>query len=254
LFKRKLRESSNGRLWRTPRGVLYVHRYGNSVWEAADGCEILVGAGEQLGTGWRPALRVLEAVPQDPETDAEAVGLAFQSVQLLASDYMAGLPLDLLRSSLEVAALFGSQQVASTPPRVSPGAPLSLLRMCTQKHAHTHTHRQSHLALYKFPCHVHMHMHAGSHTQLSRKILILPFSQPSGGCCSLRVPTGQPLPGVSPGSSLTPRHVHARARTHTHTHTEREREIERERERERGRERVQACHYVCGRTCTCPCP
>eukprot|EP00884_Botryococcus_braunii_P011071 jgi/Botrbrau1/19966/Bobra.0059s0082.1 len=71
---------------------------------------ILQRHGEQLGTGWRPALRVLEAVPQEGEVDTEAVGLAFQSVQLLASDYMAGLPLDLLRSSLEVAALFGSQQ------------------------------------------------------------------------------------------------------------------------------------------------
>lgn len=68
-------------------------------------------AGEQLGTGWRPALRLLEAVPQDPEVDSEAVGLAFQSVQLLSSDYMAALPLDLLRTSLEVAAIFGSQQV-----------------------------------------------------------------------------------------------------------------------------------------------
>ncbi len=73
-------------------------------------------AGEQLGTGWRPALRVLEAVPQDPEADTEAVGLAFQSVQLLASDFMAGLPLDLLRTSLEVAALFGSQQVGPRRP------------------------------------------------------------------------------------------------------------------------------------------
>lgn len=71
--------------------------------------------GEQLGTGWRPALRILEAVPQDPEVDSEAVGLAFQSVQLLSSDYMAALPLDLLRTSLEVAAIFGSQQVGHAP-------------------------------------------------------------------------------------------------------------------------------------------
>lgn len=67
-------------------------------------------AGEQLSTGWDPILRILEAVPE-VEEQAAVVGLAFQSVQLLASDYMSALPPQLLRKCLEVAALYGAQQV-----------------------------------------------------------------------------------------------------------------------------------------------
>lgn len=66
-------------------------------------------AGEQLSTGWDPILRILEAVPEAEE--GTSVGLAFQSVQLLASDYMSALPPSLLRKCLEVAALYGAQQV-----------------------------------------------------------------------------------------------------------------------------------------------
>lgn len=66
-------------------------------------------AGEQLSTGWDPVLRILEVVPEAEE--AASVGLAFQSVQLLASDYMSALPPSLLRKCLEIAALYGAQQV-----------------------------------------------------------------------------------------------------------------------------------------------
>ncbi|BDA41918.1 Protein MON2 homolog [Coccomyxa sp. Obi] len=70
--------------------------------------QILQRHGEQLSTGWDPILRILEAVPEAEE--AASVGLAFQSVQLLASDYMSSLPPSLLRKCLEVAALYGAQQ------------------------------------------------------------------------------------------------------------------------------------------------
>ncbi|EIE25629.1 hypothetical protein COCSUDRAFT_83636 [Coccomyxa subellipsoidea C-169] len=71
--------------------------------------QILQRHGEQLSTGWDPILRILEAVPE-VEEQAAVVGLAFQSVQLLASDYMSALPPQLLRKCLEVAALYGAQQ------------------------------------------------------------------------------------------------------------------------------------------------
>ena len=66
-------------------------------------------AGEQLSAGWEPLLRILEAVPEGG--DAACVSLAFQSVQLLASDYMSALPPPLLRQCLQAAALYGGQQV-----------------------------------------------------------------------------------------------------------------------------------------------
>ncbi len=56
-------------------------------------------------------LRLLEAVPGGG--DAAAVGLAFQSVQLLASDHMSALPPPLLRRCLAVVALYGGQQVCA---------------------------------------------------------------------------------------------------------------------------------------------
>ena len=76
--------------------------------------------GEQLSAGWDPVLRLLEGVPADG--DAAAIGLAFQSVALLASDYASALPPPLLRKCLQVAALYGGQQVpqgsvALTPPK-----------------------------------------------------------------------------------------------------------------------------------------
>jgi hypothetical protein len=54
-------------------------------------------------------LRLLEGVPSGG--DAAAIGLAFQSVALLASDYASALPPPLLRKCLQVAALYGGQQV-----------------------------------------------------------------------------------------------------------------------------------------------
>ena len=48
-------------------------------------------------------------MPQAEEADT--VQLAFQSVQLLCSDYMSSLPVQHLRRCVEVAALYGSQQV-----------------------------------------------------------------------------------------------------------------------------------------------
>ena len=68
-------------------------------------------AGEQLSAGWEPLLRILEAVPEGG--DAPCVSLAFQSVQLLASDYMSALPPPLLRQCLQAAALYGGQQVCA---------------------------------------------------------------------------------------------------------------------------------------------
>ena len=59
--------------------------------------------------GWVPLLRLLAAVPERGE--AEAISLAFQSVQLMCSDFMSSLPPDQLRKCLEVAALYASQKV-----------------------------------------------------------------------------------------------------------------------------------------------
>ena len=66
-------------------------------------------AGEQLTTAWESLLELLSVVPQAEESDT--VQLAFQSVQLLCSDYMSSLPMQHLRRCVEVAALYGSQQV-----------------------------------------------------------------------------------------------------------------------------------------------
>ncbi len=65
--------------------------------------------GEQLTTAWVSVLELLSVVPQAEEADT--VQLAFQSVQLLCSDYMSSLPVQHLRRCVEVAALYGSQQV-----------------------------------------------------------------------------------------------------------------------------------------------
>ena len=59
--------------------------------------------------GWVPLLRLLAAVPERGE--AEAISLAFQSVQLMCSDFMSSLPPDQLRKCLEVAALYATQKV-----------------------------------------------------------------------------------------------------------------------------------------------
>ncbi len=70
---------------------------------------MLLYAGEQLTTAWVSVLELLSVVPQAEEADT--VQLAFQSVQLLCSDYMSSLPVQHLRRCVEVAALYGSQQV-----------------------------------------------------------------------------------------------------------------------------------------------
>lgn len=62
-----------------------------------------------MTTAWGSILQLLSVVPQAEE--AETVNLAFQSVQLLCSDYMSSLPVNHLRRCVEVAALYGSQQV-----------------------------------------------------------------------------------------------------------------------------------------------
>ena len=72
-------------------------------------------AGEQLRSGWLPVLKLLEAVPGGQ--GAATTGLGFQSVQLLASDYMSSLPPALLQTCLSVATLYASQQVR--PPLIS---------------------------------------------------------------------------------------------------------------------------------------
>ena len=70
-------------------------------------------AGEQLSSGWEVVLRLLETVPK--LEDAPCISLAFQSVQLVAADFMSNLPARLLRSALEVAALYAAQQVCPCP-------------------------------------------------------------------------------------------------------------------------------------------
>ncbi len=67
-------------------------------------------AGERLSVGWVPLLRLLAAVPERGE--AEAISLAFQSVQLMCSDFMSSLPADQLRKCLEVAALYAGQKAS----------------------------------------------------------------------------------------------------------------------------------------------
>ena len=64
--------------------------------------------GERLSDGWTPVFRLLAAVPASGEGDA--IDLAFQSVQLTCSDYMAPMPFARLKRCLEVALLYGSQQ------------------------------------------------------------------------------------------------------------------------------------------------
>ena len=71
-------------------------------------------AGEQLSSGWEVVLRLLETVPK--LEDAPCISLAFQSVQLVAADFMSNLPARLLRSALEVAALYAAQQVSAPAP------------------------------------------------------------------------------------------------------------------------------------------
>lgn len=73
-------------------------------------CAVVL-AGEQLTTAWESLLELLSVVPQAEEADT--VQLAFQSVQLLCSDYMSSLPVHHLRRCVEVAALYGSQQVCA---------------------------------------------------------------------------------------------------------------------------------------------
>jgi hypothetical protein len=65
--------------------------------------------GEHLSDGWTAVFRLLASVPS--QKDAERIDLAFQSVQLTCSDYMAAMPYARMKRSLEVAAMYGSQQV-----------------------------------------------------------------------------------------------------------------------------------------------
>ena len=69
---------------------------------------VLQRHGERLTDGWTPVFRLLSVVPglEDPET----VGLAFQSVQLIAADYMPAMPFARLKKCLEVAVAYGKQQ------------------------------------------------------------------------------------------------------------------------------------------------
>lgn len=71
--------------------------------------QILQRHGEQLKAGWPPVLKLLEVVPAGQ--GAATIGLAFQSVQLVASDYMSSLPPQLLRTCLSLATLYAGQQV-----------------------------------------------------------------------------------------------------------------------------------------------
>ncbi|KAL4423762.1 hypothetical protein ABPG75_001063 [Micractinium tetrahymenae] len=68
---------------------------------------VLQRHGERLSDGWTPVFRLLAAAAVGEE---DAINLAFQSLQLTCSDYMAAMPFARLRRCLEVAVLFSSQQ------------------------------------------------------------------------------------------------------------------------------------------------
>jgi Domain of unknown function (DUF1981) len=70
---------------------------------------VLQRHGERLSIGWQPVLHLLTRVPDREEV--ETIGLGFQSVQLMCSDFMSSLPGHHLQHCLEVAALYASQQV-----------------------------------------------------------------------------------------------------------------------------------------------
>lgn len=63
--------------------------------------------GERLSDGWTPVFRLLAAAGAGEE---ESINLAFQSLQLTCSDYMAAMPFARLKRCLEVTVLFSSQQ------------------------------------------------------------------------------------------------------------------------------------------------
>lgn len=72
---------------------------------------VLQRHGERLSDGWTPVFRLLAAVPASAgEAEADTIDLAFQSVQLTCSDYMAAMPFARLKRCLEVAVLYSSQQ------------------------------------------------------------------------------------------------------------------------------------------------
>eukprot|EP00887_Chlorella_sp_A99_P002554 scaffold6.g2554.t1 len=70
---------------------------------------VLQRHGERLSDGWTPVFRLLAAVPGAGE--AEATDLAFQSVQLTCSDYVPSMPFARLKRALELAVIYGRQQV-----------------------------------------------------------------------------------------------------------------------------------------------
>ena len=70
---------------------------------------VLQRHGERLSDGWTPVFRLLAAVPAAGEPDS--IDLAFQSVQLTCGDYMPSMPFVRLKRCLEVAVLYGRQQV-----------------------------------------------------------------------------------------------------------------------------------------------
>ena len=77
-------------------------------------CALPQRHGERLSEGWTPVFRLLGAVPA-VDAPGEEIALAFQSVALSCADYAPAMPLPRLRRCLEVAALYGQQQVRRAP-------------------------------------------------------------------------------------------------------------------------------------------
>ena len=70
---------------------------------------ILQRNGERLTDGWTPVFRLLGVVPE--QGTAETISLSFESLQLIHNDYMASMANDRIKKCLEVAELFGKQQI-----------------------------------------------------------------------------------------------------------------------------------------------
>lgn len=68
---------------------------------------VLQRRGEHLTRGWVPLLRLLEAVPT--RDDPTAITQAFQSVELLCTDFLATVPRGLISKVLDVVSVFGQQ-------------------------------------------------------------------------------------------------------------------------------------------------
>lgn len=72
---------------------------------------ILQHQGEHLTEGWTPIFRLLAYVPESNSQDSSGnIDLGFESLQVIASEYLATLTFDQLKRCVEVSGLYGEQQ------------------------------------------------------------------------------------------------------------------------------------------------